>query len=89
MYNYKNKFKNILFIQIISLVLHFLSGTAFSCPTCFSGTNTEVLHTYYISAVMLILLPFGIIPAFANLGKTFIDVFPVIAPYFVWLGVPF
>jgi len=37
----------------------------------------------------ILLLPFGIIPVFSNLGKTFMDTYPLIAPYFVWLGVPF
>jgi putative membrane protein len=44
---------------------------------------------YDLVNTFILLLPFGIIPAFANLGNTFADVFPVIAPYFVWLGVPF
>ena len=26
---------------------------------------------------------------YKELGSTFVDLFPVIAPYFVWLGIPF
>ncbi|XOV94902.1 MAG: bestrophin family protein [Bacteroidota bacterium] len=34
-------------------------------------------------------LPFGIVPEFSKLGAEISQNFPVIGPYFVWLGVPF
>ena len=55
----------------------------FPYPRQFATLGYDLVNTF------VLLLPFGIIPAFANLGKTFADVFPLISPYFVWLGVPF
>jgi putative membrane protein len=55
----------------------------FPYPRQFATLGYDLVNTF------ILLLPFGIIPAFANLGKTFTDVFPVISPCFVWLGVPF
>lgn len=39
--------------------------------------------------LFIILLPFGIIPEFNKIGLSFTENFPLLAPYFVWLGVPF
>ena len=55
----------------------------FPYPRQYATIGYDLVNTF------ILLLPFGIIPAFANLGNTFTDVFPIIAPYFVWLGVPF
>jgi len=55
----------------------------FPYPRQFATLGYDLVNSF------ILLLPFGIIPAFANLGKTFADVFPMISPYFVWLGVPF
>ena len=55
----------------------------FPYPRQYATLGYDLVNTF------ILLLPFGIIPAFANLGKTFADVYPVIFPYFVWLGVPF
>lgn len=55
----------------------------FPYPRQFATLGYDFVNTF------VLLLPFGIIPAFANLGNTFADSFPVIAPYFIWLGVPF
>ncbi|MFQ5637681.1 MAG: hypothetical protein ACE5IR_06760 [bacterium] len=32
-----------------------------SCPVCFSSASKNVLHTYYISAAFLTLLPFTVL----------------------------
>ena len=32
-----------------------------TCPNCFASTAKNVLHTYYVSAIFLSLLPFGIL----------------------------
>jgi hypothetical protein len=32
-----------------------------SCPNCFGASEKDVLHTYYFSAILLSLLPFGIV----------------------------
>lgn len=45
--------------------------------------------SYYFVRIFLILLPFGIIPEFAQIAATLRDSFPLIGPYFVWLAVPF
>ena len=55
----------------------------FPYPRQYATLGYDLVNTF------VLLLPFGIIPAFSNLGGTFADIFPVIAPYFVWLGVPF
>ena len=55
----------------------------FPYPRQYATLGYDLVNTF------VLLLPFGIIPAFSNLGTTFEDSFPVIAPYFVWLGVPF
>lgn len=39
--------------------------------------------------IFIVLLPFGIIPMFSDMGGKLVDSFPQIAPYFVWLAVPF
>jgi len=38
--------------------------TASACPVCFSSTTDEVLHTYYLSAAFLTLLPLGLVGGF-------------------------
>ncbi len=55
----------------------------FPYPRQYATLGYDLVNTF------ILLLPFGIIPAFSNLGNTFADTYPVIAPYFVWLGVPF
>lgn len=55
----------------------------FPYPRQYATLGYDLVNTF------VLLLPFGIIPAFSNLGATFSDIFPVLAPYFVWLGVPF
>lgn len=39
--------------------------------------------------IFILLLPFGIVPEFSKLGASLSENFPVVGPYFVWLGVPF
>ncbi|MBV6646654.1 MAG: hypothetical protein KI790_14450 [Cyclobacteriaceae bacterium] len=39
--------------------------------------------------MFILLLPFGVIPEFAEIGGEFAEDFPQIAKYFVWLGIPF
>lgn len=34
---------------------------ALACPNCYAASDTRVLHTYYLSAFLLTLLPFAII----------------------------
>ncbi|NQZ43144.1 MAG: hypothetical protein HRT65_02455 [Flavobacteriaceae bacterium] len=44
---------------------------------------------FYFVRVFLILLPFGIIPEFAEIGASIAENFPKIADHFIWLAVPF
>ncbi|WP_142784003.1 bestrophin family protein [Changchengzhania lutea] len=44
---------------------------------------------FYLTRVFAILLPFGIIPEFADIGKTMVDDFFYIGQNFIWLGIPF
>lgn len=39
--------------------------------------------------IFLILIPFGIVPEFAKIGSGMMETHPIVAPYFVWLGIPF
>ena len=39
--------------------------------------------------IFLMLLPFGIVPEFAEIGKNMAISFPALTSYFVWLAVPF
>lgn len=44
---------------------------------------------YFFVRIFLILLPFGLIPAFDEIGSLIKDVYPIIGSYFIWLAVPF
>lgn len=39
--------------------------------------------------IFIALLPFGIIPEFSKIGGQILSDYPLVAPYFVWLGIPF
>jgi len=39
--------------------------------------------------IFIALIPFGLIPEFAKIGSNLIGAFPIVAPYFVWLAIPF
>ena len=43
----------------------------------------------YLTRVFTILLPFGLIPEFAELGKTTVGDFYLIGEYFIWTAIPF
>ncbi len=43
----------------------------------------------YLTRVFTILLPFGLIPEFAELGETTVGHFYLIGEYFIWIAVPF
>lgn len=45
--------------------------------------------SYDFVRVFVLLLPFGVIPEFSKIGDSLADSFPTIAPYFVWLSIPF
>lgn len=56
------KFKWFIWLSIaVMIVLSFMSNAAQACPNCFASTTKKVLHTYYLSAVFLSLLPFGVV----------------------------
>ncbi|WP_422105864.1 bestrophin family protein [Winogradskyella sp.] len=44
---------------------------------------------YYLTRTFVVLLPFGIIPEFSEIGVEMMDKFPRVSKYFIWLGVPF
>lgn len=44
---------------------------------------------FYLTRVFAILLPFGIIPEFAEIGVTLVKYFSRIGESFIWLGIPF
>ena len=43
----------------------------------------------YLTRLFALLLPFGIIPEFAEIGATMVDDFWHIGKNFIWLGIPF
>lgn len=45
--------------------------------------------SYQFVWLFVLLLPFGLIPEFAEIGRSFADTHPWIGNNFVWLGVPF
>ncbi len=45
--------------------------------------------SYVFVRIFLVLLPFGIVPEFGRIGQEFINAFPLIGEYFVWMAVPF
>ncbi|MFQ5604734.1 MAG: hypothetical protein ACE5HS_15800 [bacterium] len=53
--------KPFLMAGLFACLLFFLPAAGWSCPVCFSAASKKVLHTYYLSAVFLSLLPFGIV----------------------------
>ena len=44
---------------------------------------------FYLTRVFAILLPFGLIPEFAEIGKTMVSDFYLVGQYFIWIAVPF
>jgi hypothetical protein len=44
------------------------AGGAAACPSCYGSLESKVLDTYYLSTVMLSLLPFALVAAIATLG---------------------
>ena len=45
--------------------------------------------SYQFVRVFMILLPFGLLPAFGDIGLKISETYPIIGKYFVWLGIPF
>ncbi|MDO1499685.1 bestrophin family ion channel [Winogradskyella maritima] len=43
----------------------------------------------YLTRVFALLLPFGLIPEFADIGQSMTDSFFLIGKYFIWVAVPF
>jgi hypothetical protein len=44
------------------------AGRAVACPSCYGSLESKVLDTYYLSTVMLSLLPFALVAAITALG---------------------
>lgn len=44
---------------VVTILLIPSAGGA--CPKCFGSTDSQLLHTYYLSALLLGAMPFGII----------------------------
>ncbi len=44
---------------------------------------------YNFINLFMMLLPLGVVPEFAEIGETFRSDHPLVADYFVWLGIPF
>jgi putative membrane protein len=43
----------------------------------------------YLTRVFTILIPFGLIPEFAEIGDTMVDDFFLVGEYFIWIAIPF
>ena len=46
------------------LLLH--ASPLLACPVCLAATNARVLHTYYLTAVLLLLLPLAVLASIAG-----------------------
>jgi len=44
---------------------------------------------YYLVKLFVVLLPFGIIPEFADIGQQMSAAHPLVGKYFIWLAIPF
>ncbi len=44
---------------------------------------------YYLVKLFVVLLPFGIIPEFANIAHKIVLTYPTVGNYFIWLAIPF
>lgn len=55
----------------------------FPYPRQFASLN------YYFTWTFILLLPFGIVPQFADLGTTIAEQYPLIGHYFAWAAIPF
>lgn len=45
--------------------------------------------TYDFVRIFILVLPFGVVPEFAKVGQSLHETAPLLAPYFIWLAVPF
>lgn len=45
-----------------------VANGAVACPSCYGSVEKTVLDTYYLSTVMLSLLPFGLVATLAGVG---------------------
>jgi len=55
----------------------------FPYPRHFASLN------FYFTWIFIVLLPFAIVPQFADLGSKMVDQFPVVGQYFTWAAIPF
>ncbi|WP_041632734.1 bestrophin family protein [Maribacter sp. HTCC2170] len=44
---------------------------------------------HFFMWVFVLLLPLALVPQFAEIGKEFVDVYPMVGKWFVWLAIPF
>ncbi|MFK7922748.1 MAG: bestrophin family protein [Bacteroidia bacterium] len=44
---------------------------------------------HFFMWIFVLLLPLALVPQFADIGKEFIDTYPVVGDLFVWLSIPF
>ena len=55
---------------ILTVVLLLGPTTALACPACYASLSSRVLHSYYLSAVFLSLLPFAIVITLVAVGRS-------------------
>ncbi len=53
--------RDALLVLGIVVTILLIPSTVGACPKCFGSTDSHVLHTYYLSALFLSAIPFGII----------------------------
>lgn len=78
------------FLQLESLVreLFALQGKSERIKN-FPYPRQYATLSYDIVRVFILLLPFGVIPAFSAIGQILISEYPQFGSWFVWLGIPF
>jgi len=55
---------------LVAAVLAASPLAALACPNCYASSDTRVLHTYYLSAFLLTLLPFAIIGSILMVARS-------------------
>jgi hypothetical protein len=55
-------------VVLTSALVGFVPGTAFACPVCFESSGSGTLYGFYLSTILLTLMPFVLIAMVAFLA---------------------
>jgi len=57
--------------RLLAVALWLAPGAAIACPKCYGSSSPGVLESYYLSTLMLTLLPFAVVGTIVVLGFRF------------------